>query len=97
MKSRGRHCAHCGDFYECRDHVIPVSWESVFRSYKKGHTVPACALCNQLAGDYVPYSFADKASFLIGRYQKKFRRLIRLPHWTEDEIAELYYGMRTQW
>lgn len=89
-----KYCVYCGDWYECRDHVIPVSWTHTFRNYKPGSTVPCCNLCNQLAGDYVPLSFEDKASFLIARYQRKFAKILRLPHWTDEEIEELDYGLR---
>lgn len=86
-------CIYCGDWFQCRDHVIPVSWQQVFRDYKKGKTVKCCHLCNNLAGDSVHFSPLSKAEYLIKRYQKKFKKILKLPDWSLEKINQLDYSL----
>ena len=88
-------CVYCGDWYQCRDHVIPVSWQQTYRSYKKGETVRSCTLCNTLAGDSVHFSIISKAEYLIKRYNKKFKKVLNLPKWSAQEIDDLDYGLKS--
>jgi hypothetical protein len=84
-----RFCVYCGDFYECRDHVVPVSWLRVFRDYREYETVACCFMCNRLAGDYPATSLCDKAFYLLRRYEFKYQKILALPHWDQSEINEL--------
>lgn len=82
-------CVYCGDFYQCRDHVIPLAWLRVYRDYRPGETVYCCMMCNQSAGSYPARNVQDKAFYLIHRYQHKYAKVLALPNWEEDEIDEL--------
>lgn len=88
------HCVYCGDWFQCRDHVIPVSWMQVYRDYKPGQTVHCCNLCNTLAGSFVAFSVIQKANYFATKYRKKFRKTLRLPDWTDKELEALEYGLR---
>lgn len=88
-----KHCVYCGDWFQCRDHVIPVSYSSVYRTFNIKETVPCCNTCNLLAGDSVHFSVSSKAEFLIKRYERKFKKVLSLPHWTQEEMDELDYSL----
>lgn len=82
-------CVYCGDWYQCRDHVTPLSWLRVYRDYRLSETVHCCEQCNRLAGNFIAFSICEKADYLIGRYETKFARALALPEWSRDDIAEL--------
>ena len=82
-------CVYCGDFNQCRDHVIPVRYMSVLRSYNSDDTVDCCHLCNRLALDYPAKCIEEKAYYLINQYQKKFSKILKMPEWENNEIDEL--------
>jgi hypothetical protein len=87
-------CVYCGDWFECRDHLVPRSFMRVYRDYRKSETVHCCALCNQLAGDYVAYSVGEKAVYLIDRYERKFKKWLELPAWHRTEVNELRFTLK---
>lgn len=89
-------CVYCGDWFECRDHVIPRAFLRVYRDYRRNETVHCCALCNQLAGDYVAYSTGEKAAYLMARYERKYKYWLELPVWTGAELKGLRYSLRTR-
>lgn len=89
QSGENKFCVYCGDWYECRDHVTPVLWRRVYRDYKQGETVYCCHMCNNLANDYVAFSIADKALYLVYRYQHKYDDVLALPKWSSSEINEL--------
>jgi hypothetical protein len=82
-------CVYCGDFNQCRDHVIPVSYNSVYRNYSLEDTVDCCNMCNQLALDYPAQSIEEKSLYLINQYHKKYSKVLNNPKWEDDEIDEL--------
>lgn len=87
-------CVYCGDWFQCRDHLVPASYMQVYRSYAKGTTVKCCHLCNNLAGDFVAFTVGDKAAHIEKRYRKRFKKVLKLPHWDEWELKQLDYGLR---
>ena len=91
-------CHYCGDWNECRDHMVPHSFTSYGISNRvyKGRTVPCCHLCNQLKGSRVFYAVEDIAAHLQERYRKKFKRVLRFPVWENHEIERLDYTLRSQ-
>jgi len=90
------HCIYCGDYYQCRDHVIPVAYASVFRSYKPGTTVHCCRQCNTLLGDKAHFTIQDRANYLATAYREKYAKEITFPYWEEHELAEMHYNHRKQ-
>jgi hypothetical protein len=97
MKSEPkRFCVYCGDFYECRDHLIPVSWLRVYRDYRESETVACCTMCNRLASNYPATSLSDKAFYLLRRYEFKYQKILALPHWDQSEINELKGSLKNR-
>lgn len=89
-------CVYCGCEKQCREHVIPVSYLGLTRSYNPNLNwiVPSCNKCNQLAGNQVFFSIPEKAEYIIKEYRKKYRKIILSEDWTEEEINELDYNLR---
>lgn len=89
------HCIYCGDYYQCRDHVIPVSYNQVYRDYKHGATVYCCNECNSLLSNKAYFTIQDRASYLLEAYRKKRWKEITFPEWRINEVKELGYNLRT--
>lgn len=89
-------CTYCGGNPECREHVIPVSYMSIFRSYdpEKNWIVPACNECNSLAGASVVFSIPEKAKLVLGKFKKRYSKFINQPEWTQEELNEVSYSIR---
>jgi predicted nucleic acid-binding Zn ribbon protein len=90
------YCVYCGDFNQCRDHVIPVSVSHTFRTYNYEDTVDCCMECNKLAGDFSATCIEEKAAFLVKRYQKKYNSILELPKWDNKELDKLDGALRMQ-
>lgn len=87
------HCIYCGDWYQCRDHIVPILVDAVERSYDPRKTCHCCSLCNNLAGDYWAESIEDKAQHLLARYRRKFRVVLFQNSWSDSELDDLMGGL----
>jgi 5-methylcytosine-specific restriction endonuclease McrA len=83
-------CAYCGDFGSEIEHVVPRC------SRLPTYTLLACSECNQIAGGELFQSFEEKRRHIQQGLGAKWRKLIRLPEWTEDELEEMGYSMRSK-
>lgn len=91
-------CAYCDRPMRVYDHVPPISIVEgldikVYR--KRGgefRLYPSCAKCNRYLRDYPPTDFYERLDYLIRQYEK---RLNRIEHWSEEELSEMGYNMRT--
>lgn len=85
-------CTYCGDYNQCRDHVRPISYDSVFRHYhyyeNGNNIVPCCMQCNTLAGDVFCNNIQEKAEYLERRYFLRYGSCRRI-EWTDEELSEL--------
>jgi hypothetical protein len=90
-------CTYCGASAECKEHVIPVAYLSIGRSYdpEKCWIVPACNSCNNLAGVFVAFSISEKAKYITKKFKLKYKRILNAPEWTEDEMNEMDYNLKT--
>lgn len=80
---RARHvCAYCGESATDREHVLPKVAGGDF-------TVPSCRECNILAGSKIHLSFEERRAYIRARIEKRYRRLLRQPEWSRDEVSEL--------
>lgn len=89
------HCIYCGDWYECRDHVIPISWQQTYRDYKPGSTVKCCKECNSFLGNKPFHTIQSRATYLINAYLINRKKDFNFPNWEANEIRELGYNLRT--
>lgn len=82
-------CFYCGDPAAEREHVYP---KSVFG--ERGYKVWSCRECNLLAGAKIFETIEDKAYYIQGKLQYKYRKLYDYPDWDEDELMELKGRLR---
>jgi hypothetical protein len=93
-------CTYCGAWDgNNRDHVVPASYNQNVQRHKKhfkqGTTVPCCGECNVLLGDRLYFSIPSRAAYLLGTYERRYKKLLKQPDWSEEEIEELGPSMRT--
>lgn len=85
-------CTYCGAPANALDHVIPVSYDFNSRKaakYSKDITVPCCSECNtKLSNTWLP-TIAERAEHLADKYRKKYKKLLKSPHWEQWEIENL--------
>lgn len=79
------YCGYEGDIE--REHVIPAHWYS-HRTYdfNSQWIVDSCKQCNSFAGAFVSFSIPEKAAHILKRYKTKFRKILKVPLWTEEEL-----------
>jgi hypothetical protein len=85
-------CTYCGEWGDTRDHVTPVAWNRVRRQNgpaPQKNTVPCCSECNSFLGARPLFTIEDRASYLAEALSKYHRKILALPNWSVDELAEL--------
>ena len=91
-------CCYCGDIATCFDHVIPVSFAQKSGKRRddltsieeiKKKSVGCCEECNSLLSNYIFDSIADRTEYLSDRVAKKYKKLLKSPSWSEEELEEL--------
>lgn len=93
----GERCVYCGYYADVRDHVIPWSFNNVrgkSRTYEEDNVVPACSECNLIAGDKVFEDLTAKRDHIQGRIAQKYRKLLAMPDWTDEEVNKLASKLR---
>lgn len=87
-------CVYCGISAETRDHLLPRTWtgESVRRNVL---TVPACRQCNTAINDRYAPSITARRKLSHDYIARKNARLLRMPEWSPDEVAELGDSLRS--
>jgi hypothetical protein len=89
------HCIYCGDWYQCRDHVIPINYQKTYRDFVPGSTVKCCTECNSLLGDRAHHTIQARAKYLVKAYIKNRKKFLNFPEWEREEIRELGYNLGT--
>jgi len=85
-------CSYCGDKYaDTLDHVVPHSYNHVHnkRSYDKKLVIPCCKECNTILSNKLFFTIGERASHLSVKYTKKYKKLLSLPSWSEEELEEV--------
>lgn len=90
-------CTYCGSIVDIhRHHIMPVSTIGR-RSYTdQTNLTPACAECNVLLRDLVFESDRERKDFLIKRYRKRYRDVLNMPKWDEEDLLELSEALQLQ-
>ena len=86
------HCAYCGIPSDTIDHTIPVSFinrKPIAASLINLMKVSACRECNAFASDFLHETFIDRRHEIAKKVVRKYRKIIRTPPWTEDELDEM--------
>lgn len=95
-------CTYCGLRAETQDHVPPLVWVHSLGSefFNNAKTllliVPACLECNITLSNYRLFTIKERTRYLLGRYTKKYKRFLRGTAWTEEELDELGYSLKTK-
>lgn len=90
-------CTYCGDPYgDTLDHVVPHSYSGITtkKNYSRDHVVPACRECNTLLGAKMFTTVGTRAAYLAGALGLRYAKALRMPYWSDDEIASLGPGVR---
>jgi len=91
-------CIYCGDVATTRDHFIPWTYNHVGKRKETVGTgkkidgkniVPACLECNSMAGNKVFETIEKKREYIQERIEIKYKKIIRIPDWSENELKEL--------
>jgi hypothetical protein len=95
---RDKICVYCGIRSTTIDHFVPLSVVNMISDaidYIEGKVLlPACGECNSIAAANVFRTVAAKRRFIHERLQKRYRRVLDMPVWTETELGEMDYGLR---
>lgn len=87
-------CVYCGRHGHTKDHIIPRHWAGESgRNFVA--TVPACGLCNSLLSNTVAWAINERREIAHRRAMKKFRRLLQMPRWDNDQLAEVEGSLRS--
>lgn len=88
-------CTYCGAWDgNNRDHVVPASYNQNKKHFNCD-TVPCCGECNVLLGDRLYFTVPSRAAYLLGTYERRYKKLLSQPDWSDEEIEELGPSMRT--
>jgi hypothetical protein len=91
-------CVYCGQRATTWDHFVPYSVAAALMEVVKvtgRYLLPACRECNQLAGSRVYRTVAQKRRYIQRRLIDRYYALYDLPSWSQDELSELGYNLRT--
>ena len=90
-------CVYCGDVSDTLDHVYPLAAMPATQLLPKSAllTVPCCSECNTLANATVCYSPVEKMFLIRGMLRRRHRAVLKIPHWTAEQIAEMGHKMQT--
>lgn len=82
-------CSYCGAWDgNNRDHVVPASYNQTKKHFKC-LTIPSCGECNVLLGSRLYFSIPSRAAYLLGTYERRYKKLLKQPDWTPEEIEEI--------
>jgi hypothetical protein len=66
------------------------------RNYAAGDVVSACLECIALLSSFSKVTLSSRTEYLIGTYEKRAAKWLRVPPWSERELQEIWYGMQNQ-
>ena len=82
-------CMYCGDPADQREHVTPYSYTG-----NNTHMVWSCGECNNIAGSLLFSNIRDKGIYINDKLQEKYKKLLDVPQWSDEELGELDGGMK---
>jgi hypothetical protein len=98
LVTRQKACVYCGARATCYDHFVPLSVVAMIADCLETITgkvlLPSCGECNGIAGAGVFPTVAAKRRHIQARLRKKHQRLLAMPAWADDELAELDYALQ---
>lgn len=99
-----KNCVYCGESATEKDHVIPLSYyyngerkgRHLTAEYGKENLVDSCKECNVMAGGKVFDDIEKKKEYIQERITLKYKKVINMPFWSDDEIKEMSGRMRKE-
>ena len=97
-------CYYCGSTDDLTlDHTVPVSFYSprpTRKGMKSKYTDPVpvvdcCTECNSTLHNKLVIDVRDRADLIQKRYVKKYKKVLSLPRWDEEDIDELGKNLRS--
>lgn len=91
----GDPCAYCGEMSESMDHIPPLSsclsLADDYIPHDPSHfvKVPSCTECNSHLGASLHLTITERRKSVREFLKRKYAKLLRMPLWDEDELAEL--------
>ena len=97
-------CYYCWDDATTIDHIVPVSYYYSWKrkslhltsTYWKNNLIDCCRECNSIAGNKVFDDIEEKKLYIQDRIRNKYKKLINMPNWTDDEINELTWTLKKE-
>lgn len=89
----GDPCVYCGIRADTMDHVPPLRTVEMMADADIDRAnlrkYPACRECNSWLADCRLTGLTNRRAIVREKIRKKYKRLLRMPRWDEDELAEL--------
>jgi hypothetical protein len=95
-RNDARYCVYCGDWFECREHLVPIDWSGNNLGYAVGEIVAVCQECSSLLSHCSKLTLSSRSEYLIRAYEKHAAKWLRIPLWSEQEFQEMGYNMQSQ-
>lgn len=100
--AQAERCEYCGEPAQDKDHVVPRAFRRAMDGTRElfallermPDTVDACHECNMLAGSDVFDSLDEKRAAVHAKLERRYRRLLTMPTWDDDELGELSGRLR---
>jgi hypothetical protein len=94
-------CYYCGVPADSKDHVTPRALKSMIGNEienpvrSTAFTVSSCRECNSALNCGVYETLTDRKFAAKEHIRKKYGKYLKIPEWTEDELAELGHSLRS--
>lgn len=91
-------CFYCGETATDEDHAIPHSLLHGIGHKRTGYetdTLPCCHECNSLLSSKVFDTLGERKGYLARRLRTIYARNLHSPTWTEEELDDLGYTLRS--
>ncbi len=87
-------CIYCGLPAHGLDHVPPRAITERVELECRYRIVPSCRECNCGLGAIAIVTLDGRRRHLLKWYRRRYKRLLQMPDWTEEELAALGPTMR---
>lgn len=91
-------CTYCGLVADSIDHIPPQCMRVVLRDLGEyigpWKEVPACRWCNSTLGSLALLTIRERRAHIKKALRKKFKSVLSIPTWREENLAELSPGLR---
>ena len=89
-------CMYCGWDGFTQEHVPGLTSAYIYKLEKYPKIIiRACRECNSTLNFVELHSIESRAGYLVERYEQKYKSLLLMPHWDEEDLDELTGKFRT--